>query len=200
MKYSYNDRSYYRCTHRYTQGCLATKQVQKSEEDSSIFEVTYKGRHSCVQTSNSTSKTASIQKEIFKPNKPLLVQENQDIQRLEDGLKVETKELKTREEIFPLFSFPYTQIEQENVENQLLMSCYSPESESNFFASPWEDMNNFIIGSILEKSSVESDATTIATPNSVTNDSSPFGDLEISIDDQVNFDPYIPLDTLAYFS
>ncbi|KAL0379415.1 UNVERIFIED_CONTAM: putative WRKY transcription factor 41 [Sesamum angustifolium] len=37
-------RAYYRCTHRNTQGCLATKQVQRADEDPSIFEVIYSGK------------------------------------------------------------------------------------------------------------------------------------------------------------
>ncbi|KAI6672191.1 hypothetical protein NL676_000097 [Syzygium grande] len=36
---------YYRCTHRYVQGRLAPKQVQRS--DPTAFEITYHGRHSC---------------------------------------------------------------------------------------------------------------------------------------------------------
>lgn len=43
-------RSYYRCTHRYTQGCAARKQVQQVEESPcSVFEVVYKGNHTCTQ-------------------------------------------------------------------------------------------------------------------------------------------------------
>ncbi|KAL3342211.1 hypothetical protein AABB24_026308 [Solanum stoloniferum] len=42
-------RGYYRCTLRHVQGCLATKQVQRSDEDPTIFEVTYRGRHTCNQ-------------------------------------------------------------------------------------------------------------------------------------------------------
>ncbi|TMW94727.1 hypothetical protein EJD97_009878 [Solanum chilense] len=42
-------RGYYRCTLRHVQGCLATKQVQRSDEDPNIFEVTYRGRHTCNQ-------------------------------------------------------------------------------------------------------------------------------------------------------
>ncbi|KAF8008464.1 hypothetical protein BT93_K2207 [Corymbia citriodora subsp. variegata] len=40
-------RGYYRCTHRNVQGCLATKQVQRSDDDPTVFEVTYRGRHTC---------------------------------------------------------------------------------------------------------------------------------------------------------
>ncbi|KAI3859722.1 hypothetical protein MKX03_031236 [Papaver bracteatum] len=42
-------RGYYRCTHRNAQGCLAMKQVQRSDEDPSMFSVTYRGRHTCIQ-------------------------------------------------------------------------------------------------------------------------------------------------------
>ncbi|KAJ6821963.1 putative WRKY transcription factor 41 [Iris pallida] len=38
---SKHQRSYYRCTHQNTKGCLATKQVQRSDEDLSIFDITY---------------------------------------------------------------------------------------------------------------------------------------------------------------
>ncbi|CAN6217355.1 unnamed protein product [Urochloa humidicola] len=44
-----NPRAYYRCTHRHTQGCLATKQVQRSDEDPTLFDVIYHGDHTCVQ-------------------------------------------------------------------------------------------------------------------------------------------------------
>ncbi|CAN1158427.1 Probable WRKY transcription factor 53 [Linum perenne] len=45
-------RGYYRCTLRNVQGCLATKQVQRSDQDPTIFEITYRGRHTCsAQTS-----------------------------------------------------------------------------------------------------------------------------------------------------
>lgn len=42
-------RGYYRCTHRNTQGCLATKQVQRMDEDQTILEITYRGNHTCCQ-------------------------------------------------------------------------------------------------------------------------------------------------------
>lgn len=45
-------RGYYRCTNRHIQGCLATKQVQRSDNDPTIFEITYRGRHTCAQASN----------------------------------------------------------------------------------------------------------------------------------------------------
>ncbi|KAF0899417.1 hypothetical protein E2562_019535 [Oryza meyeriana var. granulata] len=40
-------RGYYRCTHRNTQGCTATKQVQRTDDDAFLFDVVYHGEHTC---------------------------------------------------------------------------------------------------------------------------------------------------------
>ncbi|KAJ4900453.1 putative WRKY transcription factor 30 [Raphanus sativus] len=45
-------RGYYRCTYRKSQGCEATKQVQRSNENQMLFEISYRGIHSCSQAAN----------------------------------------------------------------------------------------------------------------------------------------------------
>ncbi|XP_061368494.1 OBERON-like protein [Gastrolobium bilobum] len=45
-------RNYYRCTHRYDQGCLATKQVQRIQEDPPLHRTTYYGNHTCRHDSS----------------------------------------------------------------------------------------------------------------------------------------------------
>ncbi|XVE54632.1 hypothetical protein DITRI_Ditri03aG0097600 [Diplodiscus trichospermus] len=46
-------RGYYRCTHRNAQGgCSAIKQVQQSNDDPTIFEITYCGAHTCILASD----------------------------------------------------------------------------------------------------------------------------------------------------
>lgn len=40
-------RSYYRCTHKFDQGCQATKQVQKTEGEPPMYRITYHGIHTC---------------------------------------------------------------------------------------------------------------------------------------------------------
>ncbi|XVF29724.1 hypothetical protein REPUB_Repub15cG0147000 [Reevesia pubescens] len=40
-------RNYYRCTHKIDQGCQATKQVQKIEDDPPKYRTTYYGHHTC---------------------------------------------------------------------------------------------------------------------------------------------------------
>ncbi|XP_022853284.1 probable WRKY transcription factor 70 [Olea europaea var. sylvestris] len=40
-------RSYLRCTHKYDQGCQASKQVQQIQDDPPIYRNTYLGQHTC---------------------------------------------------------------------------------------------------------------------------------------------------------
>ncbi|KAK1436143.1 hypothetical protein QVD17_01919 [Tagetes erecta] len=40
-------RCYYKCSYRKVQKCMATKQVQRTDEDPAIFNIAYKGKHTC---------------------------------------------------------------------------------------------------------------------------------------------------------
>ncbi|KAI3472563.1 hypothetical protein Pfo_029087 [Paulownia fortunei] len=40
-------RNYFRCTHKFDQGCQASKQVQKIQDDPPLYKTTYHGQHSC---------------------------------------------------------------------------------------------------------------------------------------------------------
>ncbi|KAF3331847.1 putative WRKY transcription factor 70 [Carex littledalei] len=44
-------RSYYRCTHKHDQGCQATRQTQRSEDNPSKYNITYIGVHTCQDPS-----------------------------------------------------------------------------------------------------------------------------------------------------
>ncbi|KAK2637242.1 hypothetical protein Ddye_032034 [Dipteronia dyeriana] len=48
-------RSYFRCTHKYEQGCKATKQVQKMEDNPQMYETIYIGNHTCRSQMSLTS-------------------------------------------------------------------------------------------------------------------------------------------------
>ncbi|XP_029126415.1 WRKY DNA-binding transcription factor 70 [Cajanus cajan] len=45
-------RSYYRCTHKYDEGCPAIKQVQRVQEDPPLYRTTYYGHHNCKSSLN----------------------------------------------------------------------------------------------------------------------------------------------------
>ncbi|KAL3025916.1 hypothetical protein AAZX31_04G204200 [Glycine max] len=48
-------RSYYRCTHQKLYECQAKKQVQRLDHNPNIFEVTYRGNHTCHMSSTAPS-------------------------------------------------------------------------------------------------------------------------------------------------
>ncbi|KAJ6764835.1 WRKY TRANSCRIPTION FACTOR 30-RELATED [Salix koriyanagi] len=140
-------RGYYRCTHRNVQGCLATKQVQRSDEDPTIFEITYRGRHTCTQASNSLP-PSQLGSENQGPTTNITIEPQQNQPRQENnphtqelllnfrrGLKVITEELDSRghgQQSFPAdhtFQFPST-------------STVEPEKSSLFAPSMVE--NNFL--------------------------------------------------------
>ncbi|EOA21119.1 hypothetical protein CARUB_v10001458mg [Capsella rubella] len=94
-------RSYYRCTFRNTQHCWATKQVQRSDGDPTIFEVTYRGTHTCSQQGN----TPQLKRET-KPNNPIIKTINYQttlLDSLRTNLTVRTNGLEGE-----AFSFPVT--------------------------------------------------------------------------------------------
>nr|AZL19547.1 transcription factor WRKY10 [Diospyros kaki] len=45
-------RNYYRCSHKYDQGCQATKQVQRTATDPPMYRIIYYGDHTCRSLSN----------------------------------------------------------------------------------------------------------------------------------------------------
>ncbi|KAF8047742.1 hypothetical protein N665_2848s0004, partial [Sinapis alba] len=57
-------RSYFRCTHKPTQGCQATKQVQKQEHDPNLFQITYIGHHTCNVSEETQAKTEPLDHRI----------------------------------------------------------------------------------------------------------------------------------------
>ncbi|KAG6423218.1 hypothetical protein SASPL_113607 [Salvia splendens] len=190
-------RAYYRCTHRNTQGCLATKQVQRADEDPTVVEVIYRANHSCRQgkeRKEQDSLTCSKQVMLVSNGPSLVKTENRDL--------IDSKE----EEDLQSFSFPSTPIECENVEpqffsepNRFITTSYSPSflspatSESYFSPSPCL-VDDFGIGHSFQSS--ESDfGEIISNPTPVTDFS--LGDFDISID-VVDFDSHF-LDALEFF-
>ncbi|KAL5571391.1 hypothetical protein UlMin_020988 [Ulmus minor] len=214
-------RGYYRCTHRNARGCLATKQVQKSDDDPSLFEVTYRGRHTCGGVSQLAMVSfASPIKQDSKLDKTQLVQLEEEEEEEEPkptqepsfnlgaGLKVKTEDLDTKEDaIFPSFSFPSSPFESNNFENQffsemiendLVGSFSSPfisptTSESNYFSLSPCPMSSFGLGNNVQTS--DADLTEIpSAPTSVTN--SPINDLDSILDS--NFEWVFPFESSEF--
>ncbi|XP_062233570.1 transcription factor WRKY19-like [Phragmites australis] len=82
-------RGYYRCTYRTAQGCPAKKQVQRSDSDLTVFNVTYQGVHTCHQKQQRQATSPPAVHDVSQslaqdPSTQLLV-------GFKDVLKVETK-------------------------------------------------------------------------------------------------------------
>ncbi|KAF8412137.1 hypothetical protein HHK36_000093 [Tetracentron sinense] len=209
-------RGYFRCTRRNVQGCLATKQVQRSDEDPSIFEITYRGKHTCIQVSHLIPAMASAREQEPKQindhhHEQQKQQQSQEILlNFRTGLKVKT-DLDTQEHTFPSFSFPSTSTECLKTENHIFppstfennfMGSISPSfispatSESNYFSVSPCRMHSYGGGHNLQTS--ESDLTEIiSAATSVTN--SPILDLDFPLD-AVEFDPNFPFDNPGFFT
>ena len=205
---------------------MATKQVQKSDEDPSVFEVTYRGRHTCNQASQ-LAKVASAslikqglkvekgqspregEEEKIEEKKEKLKRSKSTLFNLRAGLEVKTEGLDTTEDgIFQPFAFPSTPIESENLETNF----FSDIIENNFagsFSQPFispagsESSNLSVslwhsVGLANNVQSPESNLTEIiSNPNSVTN--SPIGDLADLTLDEVDFGVNFPFDSPEFF-
>nr|QWQ79487.1 WRKY65 [Juglans sigillata] len=214
-------RGYYRCTHRNAQGCLATKQVQRSDGDPTIFEVNYRGRHTCSQSSRfnmapssrSTSEGLKENRNTCHPKQQPHEEEKPPQEIVSEfglGHLVKAEELENGEDDkFPIFSFPSTPIESENADDNIFfessmlnshfIGSLSPTfispatSESNIFCMSPCHINSHGLCHNLHTS--ESDHTDIiSAPTSAAN--SPIGNFDFSLD----LDPYFQFDNPEFFS
>ncbi|XP_023757904.1 probable WRKY transcription factor 46 [Lactuca sativa] len=169
-------RAYYRCTHRHVQGCLATKQVQRSDEDSSVFEITYRGRHTCMQA---TQLSKALEKTPKQEQENIHVEKPTQKTHMERGFSFKSsKGMNTCEDgLFPSFKFDSTPIETEKLENLFYLGC-----DSTAFIAFNHNLHNS-----------DSDVSEMmnSTPNSGSN--SPMMDMGFSLD-YVDFDGDILFD------
>lgn len=204
-------RSYYRCTYRNTQNCWATKQVQRSDKDPTIFEVTYRGVHACSHGTQLVQPPASPDKDEHKlHNHNHQQKESQEILlNLRQDLTIKTEGL-NKNDMPPSFSFPSTSFSCRNRENHNfspptfennIVSCYfspsfiSPATpESNYRSALPFQMNN--LGRLHDVCS-ESDFTGLISANTSASNS-PILDVDFSLD-PIELDPEFPFNTPEFF-
>ncbi|KDP22172.1 hypothetical protein JCGZ_26003 [Jatropha curcas] len=210
-------RGYYRCTHRIVQGCLATKQVQRSDEDPTIFEITYRGRHTCTQASHLLPPIQPLP-ENQEPNTSRELQNQENQQQSQDlllnfrsELKVITDGLDSQEQSIPPFHFPSTLNKNVTAENQVFspsvvdtsfMESYSPPfispstSGTNYFSARSSGMHQNFGGSNQSLQTCESELTDIiSVATSATN--SPTAGLDFPFGN-VEFDPNFTFDNRGF--
>lgn len=205
-------RSYYRCTYRAMQNCWATRQVQRSDEDPTTFEITYKGAHTCSQAPKSGPPEKKPKQSTHHRNDNLPMQQpNQMLMELRSNLRVNTSDLERTETTFP-FSFPSTfsgltdenplfQISQAD-DNVVLGTCspsfVSPTTpESSYFSMPRQQANSF--GGVVQNlHHSESDLTDIFSANT-SSTNSPIVGFENTLD-PADFDPNFLFDASEFFT
>lgn len=151
-------RSYYRCTYRYVHNCMARKQVQRTDEDPTVFEITYRGQHTCnPATMPSVAPPQSPEKHEMKQSNqhhhyqlplPLPPKSGEMLSNLRENLRVSTSDLDAT--ISSSFSFPsasfgsvenYQQFQFSNETDNNFLQGYSP-SGSNYFTEWGNDFQH----------------------------------------------------------
>lgn len=205
-------RSYYRCTFRNTQSCWATKQVQRSDEDPTIFEITYKGKHTCSHGSNSVPPPPSPEQQEQKRHKHENMSQPQQSQgnqmSFPTNLRVDTENLEGREKMASPFSFTSTSFgcmmsgddflssmfDNDNFFSNISPSLLSPAAgESNYYLEPPSQMRNIALNEQIS----ESDLTEIISANN-SSTNSPIPDMDFTLD-LVEINPNFPFDTPGFF-
>ncbi|KAK6936715.1 WRKY domain [Dillenia turbinata] len=204
-------RGYYRCTHRNVQGCLATKQVQRSGDDPTIFEITYRGWHTCNQAPDQLPPNSLPQEKPGQPQDPINLQNQNQIQPQEqqpqdllfnfrNGLKVKTENLETNAQTFPNSFFFHsssntkdeTNVFVSNLQGNNFMGHFSP---SYLSPATWGS-NIFSLEANHNFQGPESDLDEIVSAGtSVSN--SPIVDLEYPFG---TFDPGFTFDISGFIS
>ncbi|MCL7047891.1 hypothetical protein MKW94_026542 [Papaver nudicaule] len=140
-------RGYFRCTHRNTQGCSAMKQVQRSDEDPSMFTVTYRGRHTCVQAVHLLPGQSQKRSDNQHDQKRMKTQGT--IINFQNGCHDKTEKFSASQVVldsssfsFPSASTPIPSIEKENNSNNF--SSMTPDNHfmNNSFSSPSTSESN----------------------------------------------------------
>ena len=196
---------------------MATKQVQRSDEDPTIFEVTYRGRHTCTQSSQLNKAFPSKRKMDLEENQFHNHQENQAQEEKTEqipnpfftfgsGFEVKEEDTDNKEDIFSSFYFASPSIGSDNGDNNIFTEAMM-ENFSPAFISPATSESNLLrlsschLGSNglgLNVQTSESDLTEIiSAPTSVTN--SPILDIDLLLD-KADFDSNFPSDPAEYFS
>ncbi|KAJ6795238.1 putative WRKY transcription factor 41 [Iris pallida] len=133
-------RGYFRCTHLKSQGCLAMKQVQRSEDNPSVFDVTYRGTHTCQPKPAARAAGAAPQPR----NQDLLLS-------FQTGLKVKTEGLDSKSpEPASDFSFPSAPEALTFSPSSTLDGCFVLGGFSSAFISPASSESNYFGGQNLQ--------------------------------------------------
>ncbi|XP_010508028.1 PREDICTED: probable WRKY transcription factor 46 [Camelina sativa] len=138
---SKNPRAYYRCTHRFTQNCVAVKQVQKSDTDPSVYEVKYLGNHTCnniITSPKSTNMNFSVSMFEEGRNRVNVTEKSEDMmkpKKSEEAMMINLEDLENKKNIFRTFSFLNHEFENGEWKSNLFLGELSPATSGSGITS-----------------------------------------------------------------
>ncbi|XP_054825436.1 probable WRKY transcription factor 41 [Prosopis cineraria] len=208
-------RSYYRCTFRKTQNCWATKQIQRSDEDPTVFDITYRGRHTCSLGNNSVQPPKSPDKQEKLNNYESDIRHHEPLQeslvKFRNNLSVSTGNLQHDEMANP-FTFlstssgyitpeshnlPPLALENDSFWGNLSQTdMLSPNTPQSYYLPSLSFKMDEFHG-IKHQPCSESDITEIISANTSASNS-PILDFNFPID-PAEIDPNFPFDTPGLF-
>ncbi|RZC84884.1 hypothetical protein C5167_047659 [Papaver somniferum] len=198
-------RGYYRCTHRNVQGCLAMKQVQRIDGDPSTFNITYRGRHTCIQASHlqpGQQHKKHDQKQNKSKEAPINYQTSCHVKAENFGTTQEVV-LGTSSFSFPSASTPIPCMEKEN--NNNIFCSLTPDNyfmgslfASQFFSPTAYESNNLsTYGHTLQTSEYDVNELISAATLDMC---SPFQDLDLDIPmEPIQSGSHYPIDISSFF-
>ncbi|CAH2063203.1 unnamed protein product [Thlaspi arvense] len=159
---SKNPRGYYRCTHRFTRGCLAVKQVQKSDTEPLCFEVKYVESHTCNITPSTTKYSVSVseEEEGNRGYKLRVAEQPEDTLKSEEMMS-SLEDVDNKKEIFRTYSFSNPEMEiisewinlmddmspttsESGVTNELLSASSVANSQMDYDDSCFSSLENIL--------------------------------------------------------
>lgn len=215
---SKHPRGYYRCTHRNSKGCLATKQVQRSDENPSIFDITYRGAHTCTEKNEIVQPEDNSKQnlEVDQPNHDLLqqLQQQQDqqlLQSLRAELAVKTEDINSEPHIHgsSSFTFPSTPVSCAPLDTTRLRSIldnsfmanfcptFVSAPEPNYFSLSQRQMSTYRGEPSLGAQETEHAEATPAAATSMAN--SPMVDMDFVMRSQGEYGPDFSFDGTNFF-
>ncbi|KAL5229096.1 hypothetical protein ABZP36_017361 [Zizania latifolia] len=129
-------RAYFRCTHRRTQNCHASKQVQRADGDPLLFDVVYHGSHTCAQaaTRSVDGQVRPLLLPAAKQSHPQPAAQQEQITVVAEGEGGVAQELEQQAMLRPFsFTTPPAGVDDGGAAGALLQGCLATASH---FVSP----------------------------------------------------------------
>lgn len=193
------------------------KQVQRSDEDPTIFDITYRGAHTCHQRPRAHSASQEPDMQQNQQNPPVDHEQQhpphdqQLLLSFQTGLKVKTEGLAMEDQgpTSSSFSFPSTPASSLQSEKQILSSPPTLENNftgcffSTFFPPTTSESNCFTVPCQIDsyggRPALQASESEITEMISATTSGTPMIDIDFMLEPPIDFERNFPFDNSKFF-